>query len=374
MVFLGSNDILVLEREKGTVSRIVNGIKQNPPLLDTNVAVNDERGMLGIAVNRIDNESSYVFLYFTESTNDGDDKSQGKAPLGNHLYRYELRNDTLANPKLLLALPASPGDHHNGGKLLIGPDENLYLSIGDVEGHETQAQNFKNGPEPDGTSGILRLTQGGSAVQGIIGNKFPLNLYYAYGIRNTFGMDFDPVTKNLWDTENGPGFGDEVNLVEPGFNSGWATIQGIWKYQSYFGGEISKTPPYNLADFGGVGKYRSPEFVWNGTIGITSLKFLSSNKLGKQYQNDMFISDINNGNIYHFRLNDTRTGIVLNGSLSDKVADSVTETKNAVFATGFAGISDLEVGPDGYLYILTYHKSRGSIYRIVPVSMIDAEN
>ena len=56
--------------------------------------------------------------------------------------------------------------------------------------------------------------------KGILGNTYPLNLYYAYGIRNSFGMDFDPVTGKLWDTENGPDYGDEINLVEPGFNSG----------------------------------------------------------------------------------------------------------------------------------------------------------
>ena len=42
-------------------------------------------------------------------------------------------------------------------------------------------------------------------------------------------MDFDPITRNLWDTENGPNYGDEINLVKPGFNSGWAQVQGIWK-------------------------------------------------------------------------------------------------------------------------------------------------
>jgi glucose/arabinose dehydrogenase len=58
---------------------------------------------------------------------------------------------------------------------------------------------------------------------GIIG-EYPLNLYYAYGIRNSFGINFDPITSNLWDTENGPGYGDEINLVEPGFNSGWVQV------------------------------------------------------------------------------------------------------------------------------------------------------
>jgi glucose/arabinose dehydrogenase len=61
-----------------------------------------------------------------------------------------------------------------------------------------------NGAEPDGTSGILRINQNGKVANpGILGNKFPLNMYYAYGMWNSFGIDFDPVTGKLWDTENG---------------------------------------------------------------------------------------------------------------------------------------------------------------------------
>src|SRR5215211_4889004 len=80
---------------------------------------------------------------------------------------------------------------------------------------------------------LTRITQDGRPVgilgddDGILGNTHPLNLYYAYGIRNSFGFDFDPVTGNIWDTENGPGYGDEINLVEPGFNSGWLEITGM---------------------------------------------------------------------------------------------------------------------------------------------------
>ena len=69
------------------------------------------------------------------------------------------------------------------------------------------AQNIKNGAFPDGRAGILRLTQDGKAVEsGILGKKYPLNLYYGYGIRNGYGLDFDPVSGKLWDTENGPDF------------------------------------------------------------------------------------------------------------------------------------------------------------------------
>ena len=144
-------------------------------------------------------------------------------------------NDKLVNPKLLLDLPATPGPRHNGGALVIGPDNNLYIPVGDVDGHikdenlKLLTQNFPDGVEPDGRSDILRITLDGEPVSssGIIGDGTPLNLYYAYGVRNSFGINFDPITGNLWDTENGPGEGDEINLVEPGFKSGWALVQGM---------------------------------------------------------------------------------------------------------------------------------------------------
>ncbi len=60
-----------------------------------------------------------------------------------------------------------------------------------------------------------------------LGDREPLNLYYSYRLRNSFGIDFDPITGKLWDTENGEDFGDEINLVEPVFNSGWNKAQGI---------------------------------------------------------------------------------------------------------------------------------------------------
>src|ERR671930_815039 len=370
MAFLGPNDILVLEKNEGTVKRIVNGVMLPEPLLDVNVATANTRGMLGIAIAKHENgKPPYVFLYYTEvKTKDSEDINKGKEPLGNRLYRYELINDKLVNPKLLLDLPATPGTDHNGGKIVIGPDNNVYLIIGDVEDHESQGyrtitQNIVKGMEPDGRSGILRITQEGKAIKSIFGNTDPLNKYYAYGIRNSFGMDFDPVTGKLWDTENGNHFGDEINLVEPGFNSGWNKVQGIWNTEIGPSKEIVENSN-ELVDFGGKGKYSSPEFVWKKAVGPTALKFLDSDKLGKQYENGLFVGDYDNGNLYYFVLDKDRTKLLLNGPLTDKVADSTNECKSAVFGTGFGGITDIQVGPDGYLYILSVTEGQGTIFRI----------
>ena len=121
-----------------------------------------------------------------------------------------------------------------------------------------------------------------------------------------------------------------------------------------------------MIDFGGKGQYSSPEFTLD--VAPTALKFLNSDKLGKQYENDMFVGDIKNGNLYHFELDKQRNRIMTHAeSLADKVA-SKEEINQAVFAQGFGGITDIEVGPDGYLYILTFGEEDGTIYKIVPAT------
>ncbi len=409
MAFLGPNDILVLEKNTGVVHRILNGKILPKPLLNVNVANEAERGLLGIAIAKGENgdtntenvdsngsNTRHVFLYYTESGGgkDGDDtpnnttntSTSGIAPAGNRLYRYDLdlnnnNNIKLINPKLLLNLPASPPPgregtekNHNGGKVLIGPDNNVYVGIGDVGGHRGQAENNLNGIAPDGTSGILRVTQDGQIVANPpLGDTMPLALYYAYGMRNTFGMDFDPLTGNLWDTENGNTFGDEINLVKPGFNSGWSQVAGIWEAKSKPGpaiGANSNNPPKDLVTFGGKGVYRAPELATHETIAPTAIKFFNSDKLGKQYENTIFMGDVDFGNLYNFKLNEDRTGLVLpsDGLLADKIANNIQDLKEggAVLGQGFGVITDIQVGPDdGYLYILTLG---GRIYRIVPSS------
>jgi glucose/arabinose dehydrogenase len=377
MAFLDSDDILVLEKNNGTVKRIVNGALVESPVLDVSVASKDERGILGIAVAPDDNEQHrYVFVYYTASSGekDGEDLSGEKEPKGNYLYRYELSSGRLINGRPLLDVPASVPDSgaafHNGGELLIGPDRNLYLVVGDLNSRETQSQNFDDGPPPDGTSVIYRVTQDGDPGDGNpLGGDEPFNKYYAYGIRNSFGMDFDPVTGDLWDTENGPEHADEINLVESGFNSGSNKIFGFAedRRNRYFDRE-------NLVDLEGKGKYSDPEFVWFRPVGPTALKFFTSDKYGKAYENDMFVGDINNGNIYHFELNDDRTEISLNSDSKNKTAENI-DNEDILFGQNFGGITDMQIGPDGNLYVLTikqFHADNsGTIYRIVPASSSD---
>src|SRR5215210_1323464 len=114
MAFLSDDDILVLEKNNGTVRRVVNGTVLQDPLLDVAVATKDERGMLGIDIAEGVGHTS-VFLYYTEAKEeDGEDLQGIEPPLGNRLYRYELDNNNnnnnssgnqLVNGTLLLDLP-----------------------------------------------------------------------------------------------------------------------------------------------------------------------------------------------------------------------------------------------------------------------------
>ena len=119
MAFVGPDDILVSEKNTGNLKRIVEGNILEETPLHVNLAHENERGMLGIAVvNNTQNGTThtYVFVYFTESNSSKDaaddcpppepyNCEQEKEPLGNRLYRYELVNNKLLNPKLLLDLP-----------------------------------------------------------------------------------------------------------------------------------------------------------------------------------------------------------------------------------------------------------------------------
>jgi aldose sugar dehydrogenase len=372
--FLGNDDILILSKNDGKVLRVLNHKLLSEPLLDVNVTNQWESGLLGITISK-DADKVYVFLYYTESTS-GDGNASSTEPSYNKLYRYELINNKLKNPKLLFTAPTPNRYSHIGGGLQIGPDNNLYLTVGDMHGDQnksttTMAQNFNDGVIPDGRAGMLRFTQDGEPVgSGILGKKYPLNLYYAYGIRNSFGLDFDPVSGKIWDTENGPQSGDEINLVEPGFNSGWNKIQGKGSlYQNLSSlGKVVLDLPDGLVDFGGKGKYRAPEFVWKQRVAPTALKFLNSEQLGKRYQNDLFVASFNLGEIYDFDLNENRSKLELTNTTTNKTLAKKLEVRNVLFAHGLGKITDMDVGQDGNLYVLSKYLETPTIFKISSVN------
>jgi len=324
MSFVGS-DILVLQKNDGKVRLIQEGILQVNEVLDVSVSNNSERGLLGI-----ESVGTDVYLYFTEALTDGG------SPLGNRIYKYSWDGSNLINPVLIKDLPATPGPNHNGGVLAKDLDDNIFAIIGDLN-REGKLQNYSTG-DPDDTSVILPVDPAGPIL--------------AMGIRNSFGLTIDPVTGNMWDTENGPSTFDEVNLISTNFNSGWEVIMGPATQQ-----EIDSLPGFeNFV-------YSQPEFSWEDTVAPTSILFIDSVSFAN-YSDSVFVGDSNNGNLYKFTLNQSRDSFVFTDpDLTDLVLNFGDDSTEIEFGDGFGRITDIEMGPDGFLYVVS---NFGKIYRILP--------
>ena len=322
----------------------------------------------------IPNNDTDVFVYYSDT----------EVPR-NRIYKYQWDGHALINPQLILDLPTEPGPYHQGGKLKVSPDNKfLYAVIGDLNAPNSRLQNFEGREQLNDTSVILKINLDNNNTLSSLGNSSTevtlcpssYNIsadekpskrnycYYAYGIRNSFGIAFNPITGQLWDTENGEDSYDEINLVEPGFNSGWAQLMGPYNRN------INATSQISLVNFTGS-HYADPAFSWRVPIGVTDIEFLNSTNLGSKYRNNIFVGDINNGNLYYFEVNGNRSGLTFDQTLyssadklADFVADNTNETSAITFGTNFGRITDIETGPDGLLYILSY--GEGKIYRLVP--------
>jgi aldose sugar dehydrogenase len=352
MAFIGTNDILVLEKNTGQVRRITGGVLQTNPVLDVAVDNSGERGLLGIAVHPGFATNNLVYLCYTESSTGSD--TTGVDPQCLCINRYEWTGNVLTNGTPIFGFPVTTSvDYHISGVIAFGPDGKLYAVTGD-QGRFGQLQNNNAGSVPDDTSVIVRLNDDGTAPSdNPFFSQLGLTNVFAYGVRNSFGLAFDPSSGKLWNTENGPSEYDEVNLVEPGFNSGWREIMG----------PLARTPggTNNLVILTDS-QYADPKFSWSTTVAPTALVFLNSTTLGNKYKDDLFVGDFNNSNLYHLPVSNQRTGFNLSGGLADAVADSNAERDALVLGRGFGAISDLKVGPDGRLYIVSI--TAGKIYAL----------
>jgi hypothetical protein len=246
-------------------------------------------------------------------------------------------------------------------------------------------------------------------VPGAIGNEIGTSLQriYGYGVRNSFGLTFDPQSGNLWTTENGGRAFDEINRVGRGFNGGWIQAMGplsrIADYKqievdSGIGGggpnglQQLRWPATNIADtpaqsFGRMlhllgSDYTDPEFSWKNVVPPGGLGFVDGAGLGAAYDGDLIVGSAvfrpvaappsvmaNPGNLYRFRLNASRKHFVFSDpALQDTVADNTgrddwqSEGQSILFGNDFGIVTHIETGPNGQLYLVS--PSTGSVRRI----------
>ena len=319
--------MLVVEKDEGTIKIIKDGILISEPILQLEVSNTSEEGLLGVLVQNND-----VFVHHTTRSVDDDTVS-------NWFTKYTWNGEKLIEPVELLSFHKGTGIHNSG---VMIEDENgiVFGAIGDLGyGKVLDMQQQKN---------FL------SAENNYIGSILSLNEpseVYAVGIRNTYGLDIDPVTGILWDTENGHRDFDEVNLVQKKFNSGWSKIQGPIK-------DNQETPIINGYE------YSDPEFSWERPVAVTSIHFIQSS-LFPEYENSVLIGSFGGGILYKFELNENRDGFRFDdNNLKDLVLNKEDSPSEIIFGTGFAGITDIKEGPDRSIYIVTI--GDGKIFRISP--------
>lgn len=421
LAFIGLNDFFILEKATGRVRRVVNGAIQGT-VLDLAVNSASERGLLGIALHPKFAQNGYVYLFWTESTT-GSDTTNADATtlLGNRVDRYVWNGASLTFDQNIIRLRALQQDagqpsrgNHNGGVLRFGLDGKLYILFGDV-GRRGFLQNLPTGgpvpddqhggPEPDDAhmSGvILRLNEDGTApsdnpffnaATGLTGQAAAnIKKIFAYGIRNGFGMDIDPVTGNLWQQENGDDAFDEMNRIVPGFNGGWIQVMGpsarVAEFKSiemtYGAGSLQQNrwPPSNIASTPQAAlarlymlpgaQYTEPEFSWRYAVAPSALGFVRGRGLGAQYEANMLVAasrtTLENGFLFRFRFNSDRQHFSFTDQrLNDLVADNldkfdIAESESLLFGSGFGISTDIQTSPSGSVFVVSL--SNGAIYEI----------
>ncbi len=368
------NRFFVIEKNSGRVKLVQNGVV-TATVLDLPVNNASERGLLGIALDPDFATNGYVYLYYTRSSTGGDTGTQS-AWTDNRVERYTWNGSALVNPVLIVNFPRDTtqnnGPNHNGGVILFGPEGKLYGVTGDLN------RGFLDNPRLEqntstttvaGVGGIFRLNPDGSIPPDnpfISHSDGRIRRLWAYGIRNSFGMAFDSLTNRLWLTENGPNVYDEINLVERGFNSGWLKIMGPDSRNATYNENGNISYDADSLVYLPNSYYADPLFSWLNPIGVTSIQFLRSARFPSDIRDEAIVGETNNGRLYRFPMNSARNDFILTGALADRVADSTTERNLLTWGTDWGVVTDLKIGPDGYLYVVSFFSNR--IYRIRPVN------
>jgi uncharacterized repeat protein (TIGR01451 family) len=421
LAFIGPNDFLVLEKDTGRVRRVTNGALQ-ATALDLAVNSASERGLLGIALHPNFNINGFVYLYWTESSTGVDSTNLADVVLlANRVDRYVWNGSTLTFDRNMIKLRAYQADanqpvrgNHNGGVLRFGPDGKLFIMMGD-NGRRGFLQNVTSGgpvpddqyggPEPDNahlTGFILRLNDDGStpvdnpfynAATNLIGEAAAnVKKLFAYGVRNGFGMGFDPLSGNLWDQENGDDTFDEMNRVTAGSNNGWVEMMGpssrVAQFKqietSYGAGTLQQLrwPPSLIADTPADAlsrlymlpgaHYNDPEFSWKYAVPAAPLGFVQGRGLGQQFEGDMFVGAartfLDGGFLFRFKLTPDRLHFSFTDPrLTDLVADNldkfdVTESESLLIGKDFGITTDIETGPNGDLFVVS--NTNSAVYEI----------
>lgn len=298
LAFAPDGRVFVTERP-GRVRVIEsNQLLSTPALTLTDVNNAGEGGLLGIAVHPAFATNRFVYLVYTANAG---------GRVVNRLVRYREANNTLAERAVLF--DDMPGAAiHNGSRVKFGPEGLLYLTMGDAA-VQSLAQDLSAY-----AGKIFRLNEDGTTPAG---NPFSSPIF-SYGHRNPQGIDFNPITGELWETEHGPVGYDEVNRIRVGANYGWPIIVG---------------PDSRPA-------METPVLWYNPSIAPSGAAFFRNSRI-PAFTNNFFFGALAGTHLHRVVLDASGTRVVSEERLLGGV---------------YGRIRDVVSGPDGFLYFTTSNR------------------
>ena len=341
MAFLPDGGILVTERA-GKLRIVRNGavdprpIAGMPEVLDLRL-----KGLQDLALHPAFERNRLI--YFTYYKLKAGEKDVATAVLGRARWNGGYALEDVRDLFVADAWCATP----SASRIVFDRDGKIFMTVGvPIRGRAGTAQP-EDSQSPSSHAGkVLRLNDDGSAAADnpFAGNPTYRPEIYALGIRNILGMALHPETGELWEHENGPMGGDEINIVRPGRNYGWPVVS----YGRAYNGDPTGDSSGPLTTDHAAPGMEPPFLFWVPSIAPSGLAFYTGNAF-KAWKGNIFVGAMRGTLLQR---------IVLNAKGLPTVRESLlTELKQR--------IRDVKQGPDGLLYLLT-DETHGALLRLEP--------
>jgi aldose sugar dehydrogenase len=274
-------------------------------------------------------------------------------PRGNTLAiaRGHLKGATLSEVKEIFEADAWETSGNLAGRMLFGPDETLYVTVGDRDrlcctGTEDNSLRMKAQSLDNHVGKTLRLKDDGGvpADNPFVGKAGAKPEIFTYGHRNGYGLAFNPQTRELWQAEIGPMGGDEVNILIAGHNYGWPLVS---TGRNYTGTLVSDQPWARPG-------MDNPRIHWVPSISPSSIMFYTGDKFPKR-KDSLFVGALTTRQLQRVAFGQP----------------SQAERREALLLPLNIRVRDVQQSPDGYIYVATEQASGrgasdGMVLRIEP--------
>jgi glucose/arabinose dehydrogenase len=331
MVFLPNGDLLITERTAMRLRVVRNGALVPQPIagLPEGMSTGNGGGLMGVAVHPRFAETGWIYLSYTKVA------ETGRRGVG--LARGRLDGMTLRDVREIFTVDEAGTGPAPGLPLIFAPDGHLLFFIGGANDMVAQRGDSYYGK-------VLRFNDDGSVPRNPFADRDDVaKEIYTVGHRNGVGLTIHPTTGDVWQNENGPYGGDEVNILKPGGNYGWPLVS--------YGRDYSGAP---VSDKRTLPEVEDPVLFWVPSIAISGMTFYTGDRF-PAWRNNLFVGGMQQGRI-------PRTGqmqrIVFNEQWQEV-------RREALFTDLRQRIRDVQQGPDGLLYVLTDERD-GALLKLEP--------